>query len=92
MAPKPYWEDSNLDCLTKPGANPADQNPESREAGLRAYSTSKLALVYLFPEVARRHPRVKFLVYSPGFVPGTGLSRDAASILRFWFSNGENGL
>ncbi|CDK30048.1 unnamed protein product [Kuraishia capsulata CBS 1993] len=82
MVPKPYWDDSSMDPVIKPVANPADANPETMEAGLRSYATSKLALLYLFHELARRNPQVKFLVYEPGFVLGTGLGREASLLVR----------
>lgn len=67
--------------LARPEAFP---NPASTTAGVTAYSTSKLAAIYLTHEWARRlAPRVEVISFNPGFVPGTGLSRNANRISRF---------
>lgn len=55
---------------------PADQQPTARTAGI-AYSNSKLALLYYAHELQRRAPDgVNVIVYEPGFMPGSGLSRE----------------
>jgi NAD(P)-dependent dehydrogenase (short-subunit alcohol dehydrogenase family) len=59
--------------LAVPGATPTTLE----RAGV-AYSTSKLALVYYAHELQRRSPEgVHVIVFEPGWMPGTGLSRDA---------------
>lgn len=73
MVPGPRWFPA--DALARTGAFP---NPESTTAGRTAYSTSKLAAIYLVHEYARRLPSgIAVLGYNPGFVPGTDLARDA---------------
>ncbi len=53
-------------------------------AGRTAYSTSKLAVIHLVHEFARRLPAgVDIYSWNPGFVPGTGLARDAGAVQRF---------
>ena len=52
--------------LARPGGSP----------GGVAYSDSKLALLYYAHELQRRAPQgVNVIVFEPGFMPGTGLSR-----------------
>lgn len=81
FVPAPYWNDENLDPVMLPIANDADKDPTTADAGTRAYSTSKLAVIYLIRHFSRQYPRIKFMVFEPGFVPtGTGLNRD-----RTWF-------
>ncbi|MEV6489168.1 SDR family NAD(P)-dependent oxidoreductase [Actinoplanes sp. NPDC051633] len=43
--------------------------------GRGAYSTSKLGLIYLVHELARRMPEVDVYTFNPAFTPGTGLVR-----------------
>ncbi|WP_229373026.1 hypothetical protein [Umezawaea beigongshangensis] len=53
-------------------------------AGRAAHSTSKLAVIHLVHELARRPPAgVDIFSWNPGFVPGTGLARDASAVQRF---------
>lgn len=55
---------------------PADV-PASVALGGTAYSNSKLAVLYYAHELQRRAPDgVHVIVFEPGFMPGTGLSRD----------------
>lgn len=79
---KIFWDDNNLDPIVYPVANAGDKDPDSIQAGFRAYTTSKLALIYLAHQFARENPNVKFLVYHPGVVPTTGLSREMNVFLR----------
>lgn len=54
----------------------------SSHAGYDAYATSKqgnLATVFTF---AREYPRLRFRGVEPGFIPGSGLSRDAHPALQ----------
>jgi NAD(P)-dependent dehydrogenase (short-subunit alcohol dehydrogenase family) len=59
--------------LAKP-AGP-DVSPTLKAAGV-AYSNSKLAILYYAHELQRRAPEgINVAVFEPGFMPGTGLSR-----------------
>ena len=79
LVPGPQWLPA--DRLARIEALP---NPQSTKAGRTAYSTSKLAAVYLVHEWARRLPRgVDVVSYNPGLVPGTDLARDAGRVTRF---------
>ncbi|SDD76597.1 SDR family NAD(P)-dependent oxidoreductase [Glycomyces harbinensis] len=79
MVPGPVWCPPGT--LARPGAFPA---PETAAAGRTAYSTSKLAAVYLVHEYARRLPGgIDAVAFNPGFVPGTGLARNAGPASRF---------
>jgi NAD(P)-dependent dehydrogenase (short-subunit alcohol dehydrogenase family) len=81
MVPAPVWREPA--ALAMPGsASKAD----GAAAGRTAYSTSKLAVVYLVHALARRLPAgVEIFSFNPGFVPGTGLARDSGAISRFAF-------
>ena len=61
--PAPRW--APLPDLLRPG----------RTNGLVAYSTSKLAAVYLAYEAAVRWPNLQVNAYDPGLVASTGLAR-----------------
>ena len=77
MVPAPRWEP--VAELTRP-------RPDARTAtdGRRAYSTSKLAVLYLVHALARRLPDgIDAYTFNPGYVPGTGLVRDAGPAVRF---------
>jgi NAD(P)-dependent dehydrogenase (short-subunit alcohol dehydrogenase family) len=79
MVPGPVWRPPEI--LARPGAF---ARPESAAGGRTAYSTSKLAAVHLVHEYARRLPAgVDTVAYNPGFVPGTGLARNAGVVARF---------
>ncbi|MEU9095411.1 hypothetical protein [Streptomyces sp. NPDC048428] len=79
MVPGPVWK--SPDVLARPGAFP---KPDTAAGGRTAYSTSKLAAIYLVHEYARRLPAgVDAVAYNPGFVPGTGLARNAGPVSRF---------
>lgn len=61
-------------------AKPAGPNvrPTQKAAGV-AYSNSKLALLYYAHELQRRGPAgINVAVFEPGFMPGTGLGRQAS--------------
>ncbi|GAB7045515.1 hypothetical protein [Catenuloplanes indicus] len=67
--------------LARPGAFPDPQTPL---AGRAAYTTSKLAAIYLVHEWARRlPPGIDIVAHNPGLVPGTGLAREAGPLARF---------
>ncbi|MGV9971587.1 SDR family NAD(P)-dependent oxidoreductase [Nocardia beijingensis] len=79
MVPGPAWR--SPDVLARPGAFSA---PRTTAAGRTAYSTSKLAAIYLVHEYARRLPDgVDAVGFNPGFVPGTDLARNAGPVSRF---------
>ncbi|MFF2411735.1 SDR family NAD(P)-dependent oxidoreductase [Streptomyces sp. NPDC058092] len=79
MVPGPAWQ--SPDVLARTGAFP---EPDTTTAGRTAYSTSKLAAIYLVHEYARRLPAgIDAVAYNPGFVPGTGLTRNAGPVSRF---------
>ncbi|HEY9314577.1 SDR family NAD(P)-dependent oxidoreductase [Williamsia sp.] len=79
IVPAPVWH--HPATLAAPGAF---ADPESAVAGRTAYSTSKLAVVHLVHAFARRLPNdVQIVSYNPGFVPGTGLARDANRFEQF---------
>lgn len=79
MVPGPRWQP--VETLARVGAFPG---PASTAAGRTAYSTSKLAAIYLIHEYARRRPATWTVAgYNPGLVPGTDLARDADAISRF---------
>lgn len=79
MVPGPAWKSPEV--LARTGAFP---EPDTAVAGRTAYSTSKLAAIYLVHEYARRLPAgIDAVAYNPGFVPGTGLARNADPVSRF---------
>lgn len=79
MVPGPVWQAPLT--LAEPAAF---DKPRTSAAGRTAYSTSKLAAIYLVHEFARRlPPGVDVVSFNPGFVPGTGLARNADRVSRF---------
>ncbi|MFE7029191.1 hypothetical protein ACFU9Y_02705 [Streptomyces sp. NPDC057621] len=79
MVPGPAWQ--SPDVLARPGAFPG---PDTAAGGRTAYSTSKLAAIHLVHEYARRLPAgIDAVAFDPGFVPGTGLARNAGPVSRF---------
>ena len=79
MVPGPRWQP--VGALARVGAF---TGLGATAAGRTAYSTSKLAAIYLIHEYARRFPTgPTFAGYNPGFVPGTDLARDADPASRF---------
>lgn len=81
MVPAPVWR--NPRELTQPGTA---NKPASAVAGRTAYSTSKLAVIYLAHALARRLPEgIDIFTFNPGLVPGTGLVRDSGPVARFAF-------
>ncbi|MEU4485600.1 SDR family NAD(P)-dependent oxidoreductase [Streptomyces purpurascens] len=79
MVPGPAWK--SPDVLARTGAF---AKPDTAAAGRTAYSTSKLAAIYLVHEYARRLPAgIDAVAHNPGFVPGTGLARNAGPVSRF---------
>ncbi|TLS45045.1 SDR family NAD(P)-dependent oxidoreductase [Streptomyces montanus] len=79
MVPGPLWRSPEV--LARTGAFP---RPDTTAAGRTAYSTSKLAAIHLVHEYARRLPAgIDAVAHNPGFVPGTGLARNADRLSRF---------
>ncbi|MFF7942854.1 SDR family NAD(P)-dependent oxidoreductase [Nocardia gamkensis] len=79
MVPGPVWR--SPDVLARPGAFP---ELRGTAAGRTAYSTSKLAAIYLVHEYARRlRAGIDAVGFNPGFVPGTDLARNAGPASRF---------
>lgn len=79
LVPGPRWQ--SAEALARVGAFTDLGNTT---AGRTAYSTSKLAAIYLIHEYARRFEAGPTITgYNPGFVPGTDLARDADAISRF---------
>jgi NAD(P)-dependent dehydrogenase (short-subunit alcohol dehydrogenase family) len=79
MVPAPTWRSPHV--LARTGAF---SRPGSTAAGRTAYATSKLAAIHLVHEYARRlPPGLDAVAFNPGFVPGTGLARNAGPVSRF---------
>ena len=71
----PRWDDPAR--LARPGG-PEEAGPRD---GQRAYSTSKLAVNYLVHAAQREFVGgLRFNVFDPGMMPGTGLARDLPRI------------
>lgn len=78
MVPPPQWDDP--EALARPGTGPQARRGK---AGKRAYTTSKLGVVYLVHEFARRAPEgVDFYSFDPLMMPGTGLARESSAVMR----------
>jgi NAD(P)-dependent dehydrogenase (short-subunit alcohol dehydrogenase family) len=61
---------------------PADQ-PASFKASGTAYANSKLAILYYAHELQRHTAAgIDVIVFEPGFMPGTGLSRDRGAAMQ----------
>ncbi|GAA4157372.1 SDR family NAD(P)-dependent oxidoreductase [Phytohabitans flavus] len=79
MVPAPQWTSPR--ALMTPGTT---KTTDTLTAGRTAYSTSKLAVIHQVHEFARQLPaEVEIYSWNPGFVPGTGLVRDASAVQRF---------
>ena len=65
IVPGPRWAEPA--ALARPGKD---------LGGRRAYSTSKLGVLYLVHELARRMPEAEVYTFNPGLTPGTGLVRE----------------
>lgn len=76
--PAAEWRDP-VD-LARPA--PADKPSGSRATGV-AYSNSKLAILYYAHELQRRvGDGIGVAVFEPGFMPGTGLTREQGPVVR----------
>jgi NAD(P)-dependent dehydrogenase (short-subunit alcohol dehydrogenase family) len=88
-----YWANRYRRMLRVPAAEwrdplqlarpaPADTRPTMQAAGV-AYSNSKLAVLYYAHELQRRAgDGISVSVFEPGFMPGTGLGREAPRVLQ----------
>jgi NAD(P)-dependent dehydrogenase (short-subunit alcohol dehydrogenase family) len=68
------------DYLAFPATDPQAEKG-ARQAGFRAYSTSKLCNIMTAREIGRRYPALTAMSYDPGYVPHTGLGRDNPKII-----------
>lgn len=66
---------ANAEYLAYPDRDPQRETRE-RQAGFRAYSSSKLCNIMTVREGALRLPQATFLAFDPGYVPHTSLGRD----------------
>jgi light-dependent protochlorophyllide reductase len=83
--PLPRWRDPHL--LARPELDPEPDTDGQGQAGRRRYTTSKLCNVLCTYELARRIETsglgtVTVNAFNPGFVGGTGLTRDYPGIVR----------
>lgn len=65
---------ANADWLAYPERDPQPEKGQ-RQAGFRAYSSSKLCNIMTARELAVRHPELGSMAFDPGYVPGTRLGR-----------------
>jgi NAD(P)-dependent dehydrogenase (short-subunit alcohol dehydrogenase family) len=71
---------ATAEYLAYPERDPqAEKRP--RQAGFRAYSTSKLCNIMTAREIGCRYPGLTTMSYDPGYVPHTGLGRDNPKII-----------
>jgi NAD(P)-dependent dehydrogenase (short-subunit alcohol dehydrogenase family) len=81
LVPKARWSD--VASLARPGTGSA---AASATEGRRAYSTSKLGVIYLVHALVHRLPTgVDAYAFNPGLVPDTDLARDAGPVTRGLF-------
>jgi NAD(P)-dependent dehydrogenase (short-subunit alcohol dehydrogenase family) len=66
---------ANAEYLAYPDRDPSAET-RARQAGFRAYSTSKLCNIMTAREAALRLPGLTTMSFDPGYVPHTGLGRD----------------
>jgi NAD(P)-dependent dehydrogenase (short-subunit alcohol dehydrogenase family) len=83
--PLPRWRDPHL--LARPELDPEPDTAGQGQAGRRRYTTSKLCNVLCTYELARRIETcglgtVTVNAFNPGFVGGTGLTRDYPGFVR----------
>ena len=76
--PKPRWEDPAVLATPDPADGPLDPT-----GGTRAYSTSKLGVLYLAHAWQRRRDALFVNVFDPGLMTGTGLVREQGRAARF---------
>ena len=76
--PGPDWRDPVE--IAKPASG--EKSPGMKAAGV-AYSTSKLAILYYAHELQRHvGDQISVIVFEPGFMPSTGLSREQPPAVR----------
>jgi NAD(P)-dependent dehydrogenase (short-subunit alcohol dehydrogenase family) len=76
MVPALRWSTAAAAAGSHPGAT-------SVRDAMRVYARSKLGVIYLVHEFARRLPEgIDIYTYNPGGVPGTGLSRNASHMVQ----------
>jgi light-dependent protochlorophyllide reductase len=83
--PVPRWRDPHL--LARPELDPEPDTDGPGTAGRRRYTTSKLCNLLCAYELARRIDAsglgtITVNAYNPGFVGGTGLTRDYPGLVR----------
>jgi NAD(P)-dependent dehydrogenase (short-subunit alcohol dehydrogenase family) len=66
---------ANAGWLAYPETDP-QRETRDRQAGFRAYSTSKLCNIMTAREAAKRMAGISVMAFDPGYVPHTGLGRD----------------
>ena len=66
---------ATAEYLAFPDRDP-QQETRPRQAGFRAYSTSKLCNIMTARETAHRYPALCVMSFDPAYVPHTGLGRD----------------
>jgi NAD(P)-dependent dehydrogenase (short-subunit alcohol dehydrogenase family) len=66
---------ANVEYLAYPDRDPQEEK-RPRQAGFRAYSTSKLCNIMTAREAVLHYPGTAFMSFDPGYVPFTGLGRD----------------
>jgi NAD(P)-dependent dehydrogenase (short-subunit alcohol dehydrogenase family) len=80
--PAPAW--NNPEALAHGNLGPAAESDSTFVSGQRRYSTSKLANIYFTYALACRLPKtITANTFDPGFMPGTGLMREAPAPFRF---------
>ncbi len=72
---------ADADLLAYPEKDPTLPKG-ARPRNMRAYSSSKLCNIMTALELARREPGLTVMSFDPGYVPGTGLSREYPKILQ----------
>lgn len=78
--PPPPPKHADAMRLAYPGTDP-DRDKMGMRAAARSYTASKLCMILLVKELARRKPDLISLAFDPGLVPGTGLVREFPSLL-----------
>ncbi|WP_432492477.1 SDR family NAD(P)-dependent oxidoreductase [Kineococcus gypseus] len=78
-------EDDDLARLARPGP-PAATPRAARAAGARRYATTKLLATATAAALAREHPGAHVTCFDPGLMPGTGLARGQAPLVRLVWS------
>jgi len=66
---------ANAEYLAFPQRDPQRES-RPRQAGFRAYSSSKLCNIMTAREAAKRYPSLSVMAFDPGYVPHTSLGRD----------------